>query len=333
MNQEAGPLSLKLDAWDDWLPIEFHFRHGQPSVEWCHFGKARLHDPFFVDSVHRCIAHPFNHLFRRNTSLETLDALHELRPGLMPSGLIFHESRCGSTLVAQMLAGLSDHIVLSEPEPLDTILRAPYKVPYVSDVNRVQWLRWMTSALGQPRQGEKHLFIKFDSWHILEWRLIEQAFPGVPWIFLYRDPVEVMVSHKRQPGSQMIPGVVEPDWFGWHWSQLTSLPFEEYCARVLARLCEAALKAVQQSQNGQLVNYDQLPDFVWNELPALFGFVLDNASKQTLQEIAGRDAKKPGLHFAPDGALKQHEAGQELRAAAQNHLCALYEELEAVRLA
>ena len=52
-------------------------------------------------------------------------------------------------------------------------------------------------------------FVKFDSWNTLDLALIRRAFPDVPWIFLYRDPVEVIVSHMRQRGSQMIPGAFE----------------------------------------------------------------------------------------------------------------------------
>jgi hypothetical protein len=37
----------------------------------------------------------------------------------MPDGFVFHMSRCGSTLVAQMLAVVPDHVVVSEAEPLD----------------------------------------------------------------------------------------------------------------------------------------------------------------------------------------------------------------------
>ena len=63
---------------------------------------------------------------------------------------------------------------------------------------RIEWLRGVVSALGQPRLGtEKHLFIKFDAWKVLDLPLIRRAFPAVPWIFLYRDPVEVLTS---QPG-------------------------------------------------------------------------------------------------------------------------------------
>ena len=70
----------------------------------------------------------------------------------------------------------------------------------------------------------------------LDLPLIRAAFPAVPWIFLYRNPVEVLVSHSRRRGAHVIPGVlsVPPDLD-------QPMPLVEYAARVLARICEAAL--------------------------------------------------------------------------------------------
>ena len=40
------------------------------------------------------------------------------------------------------------------------------------------------------------------------------AFPQAPWLHLYRAPAEVMVSHARSRGMQMVPQVVAPAVFG-----------------------------------------------------------------------------------------------------------------------
>ncbi len=124
-------------------------------------------------------------------------------------------SRCGSTLLSQMLAALPEHVVLSEAGPLDTVLQLHFREPSVTDEERIGLLRAMMSALGQPRTGrERRLFVKLDSWHTLHLPLIRRAFPGVPWIFLFRNPVEVLVSHRRLRGGQALPGVLPPELFG-----------------------------------------------------------------------------------------------------------------------
>jgi hypothetical protein len=53
----------------------------------------------------------------------------------------------------------------------------------------------MVAALGQARAGETRLFLKLDCWHMRDLPLFRRAFPNTPWVFLYRDPVEVLVSH------------------------------------------------------------------------------------------------------------------------------------------
>lgn len=320
------------ESLNNWLPIEWHLRYGKPCVEWCYFGNTRLSEPFFVDSAQRALRQPFNHLFRRSTTAKTLEVLQQAQTGLKPSGLIFHLSRCGSTLLAQMLSALPSAVVLSEPHPVDEVLRSQWKMPDVRDEDRVSWLRALTSAFSRPRLGEQHFFIKLDSWHIFQWRLIEAAFPDVPWIFLYRDPIEVLVSHHRRAGSQMIPNVIEPGVFGWHWSEVAALPQEEYGARVLARFCEAALEAVQNSERGLLINYSQLPGAVWTELPAHFGFSLSEADKEKLRAASQRDAKQPQAIFTADSAVKQREATPQLRVMAEHYLAEKYSQLEQWRL-
>src|SRR2546430_2644461 len=134
------------------------------------------------------------------------------RPPVRPSGFIFHMSRCGSTLLTQMLAALAHNIVISEASPIDAVVRAPHVRPALSDDQHALWLRWMIGALGQPRSGnERHYFIKLDCWHTLALPLFRRAFPDVPWGFLYRDPVEVLVSQLRMPGPQIIPRMLGPN--------------------------------------------------------------------------------------------------------------------------
>ena len=234
-------------------------------VDWAFLDELRFTDPFFEQTIGRCLRHPASLLFRHQTSIETLAEFAAMRPGLKPSGFIFHMSRCGSTLIPQMLSSLRQNLALSEPGPVDSVLRAHFRWPQITEGERIQWLRGLVSALGQARHGERHYIIKFDSWHALFLPTILKAFPDVPWIFLYRNPVEVMVSHHIQRGAQMVPGLIQPELFGMRMEELTTLSLDDYCSRVLERICRAALGAVG-SGNGLLINYAQLPEAVWPEL-------------------------------------------------------------------
>lgn len=53
---------------------------------------------------------------------------------------------------------------------------------------------------------EERLFFKLLPASILGVGAIKQAFPDVPWAFIYRDPVHVMVSNLRERKSDYGPG-------------------------------------------------------------------------------------------------------------------------------
>src|SRR2546427_4873978 len=191
---------------DGWIPVRLYWREGKPMVDWCYLGRRRFADSFFEQTLGECLRQPFNLLFRHQTPIEVLGQWNELRPGLKPTGFIFHMSRCGSTLISQMLAALPGNIVISEARPIDSTLRAQFHAADITNEQKIAWFQWMISALGQQRLGkEKHFFIKFDAWNVSELPLIRRAFPAVPWIFVYRDPVEVMVSQLNHRGVHIVP--------------------------------------------------------------------------------------------------------------------------------
>lgn len=299
-------------------------------IDWCQPAQARFIDPFFDQTVEDCLSDPFNLLFRQQTPIEVLGECSEAIPGIEPTGFIFHMSRCGSTLISQMLAALPTNIVISEAPPIDAALRAQQKVAAVTDEQRIVWLRWFLSALSQPRTGEQKFFVKFDAWHIFELPLIRRAFPNVPWVFVYRDPVEVLVSQLDHRGAHTIPGVLSPSSFGIDLDEAWTIQPEEYCARVLAALCEAALQ--YHSQGGLLVNYKQLPKIVWTEIAEFFGVDLSDAEIAVMQEKTRRHAKNPAVAFESDSSEKRRKASEKVLTVASAWLDPLYEQLEAARL-
>ncbi len=314
----------------EWVPIRFYWRHEQPLLDWCYLGERRLSEPFFDQTIDACFKHPFNLLFRHQTSIDVLEELARDDPGLPPAGFIFHMSRCGSTLISQMLAALPQHIVVSEAGPIDGVLRANLRDSSISDEQRITWLRWIISAFGRRRFAqEQHLLIKFDCWHILDLALIRRAFPDVPWIFVYRDPVEVMVSHQRLPGSQMLPGLIDPRVFGFDPTTIFQVPRTEYCARVLARICEAAVEHCRQDA-GIVIPYRRLPEAVWETLCAFFQIEQTPADRDQMRRVAQFHAKSPKIRFEADSQTKWREASEEIRQMAERWVQPWHEHLEAL---
>jgi len=311
-----------------WLPVQVVVAEDGPSVDWAYFGDRRLTESFFEDSMRRAIALPFNALFRYRMTLADFLSHAEIAPNLAPDGFIFHMSRCGSTLAAQMFAALPDYVVISEAPPIDTVLQLARGAALET---AAQALRAIVTSYGRRRPGARRFIVKLDSWHALALPVFQRAFPETPWTFFYRDPVEVMVSQMRMRGIQMLPAMVPASLFGIEPSENHDL--EDYGARVLGAICRAAAAAQAHDPRGRLINYRDLPGAVFTELLPHFGLALDDGARATMQRVTQQDAKAPALTFTADSAAKQEEATPSLRQAAQTHVGAVYRQLEAQRAA
>lgn len=316
------------DQLAGWTPIRLQRTDAEPVVDWCYTQGEQFDDPFFDQTVARCLQRPVRMLFRRQTPMATLGQVAEAGDALPLAGLVFHSSRCGSTLVSQMLAHLSSTLVMAEPGPLQSVLEAPSTDPAFSEDQVLDWLRWMVAVLGQRRRPEqRHLVIKLDAWAVLYHPLLSRAFPETPRIFLYRDPIEVLVSQLSHRGYHMIPGCLPPSLLGLFPADATRLAPEDYMACVLGALFEAAAG----STGSMLVAYPELPDAVTRRIAPYFGLDIEPDDLARLEQTAGRDAKNPAIPFVSDGAVKQGRATDALRAAVERWVRPHYQALEAHR--
>ncbi|MBS1188765.1 MAG: hypothetical protein H6R10_557 [Rhodocyclaceae bacterium] len=314
------------DPLAGWIPLFLSVRGGQPAVDWAYMGKERFVEPFCHDTLQRLVSRPFNRLFRRQSSLELLRQRAHSHPGLPLQGIVFHMSRCGSTLAAQWLAALPDSVVLSEPEPVDTLLQWP------TPDSDGEMVRALLAALGQPRrERDCRLFLKADCWHMAHIERLLAAFPGTPWIFLYRDPVEVLMSHRREPGWHLVPGSMSGH--GLHAPDELSCHPLGHGAWVLSTILKGARQAMLRHGNGLLLNYSELPAALESRVAVHFGIdtdVLDNAA---LRAVTGRHAKRNHLSFQPDAAEKRAAADPEVSELAARWLNEPYQDLEQLRKA
>jgi hypothetical protein len=316
---------------DGWIPIGFDWTRAEPTIDWCFLGGMRFTEPFFENTMERARQQPSRVLFRHTTPVEVLEERASTHPGIAPSGFIFHMSRCGSTLVSQMLAASGENVVVSEGWPVDAAISADLRHPEVTTEQRRGWLRGVIHALGQPRLGTEHrYFVKFDATHTIDLPLVRSAFPDVPWVFLYRNPLEVMISQLRRRATWTMPGIVPIRGMA-----LTAAAFdswEEYIADLMALICEAALNA-SESPGGILLNYSELPDVVYRRLAKHFLCTWSDEEIRQMQTAASRDAKRPDLEFSADSEAKQREADQRIREISERKLGDIYQRLEAKRRA
>lgn len=300
----AARLSQGYSQWLGLFPGRVDDRGARPELIWRDMRQTRLIDPFFEDSFTKAVGP------QRRSGWEAISEVARVCESIAPTGFIFHMSRCGSTLVARMLAASSSNIVLSEVPTIDAVLRAQAWDPGIDDDTKVERLRHLVAVLGQRcSDDQKRLFVKFDAWSVMELPLILRAFPEVPWLFLYRDPVEVLVSHLRRPGMHMVPGLLKGAPFD---SAPANSRYEDYGPWLLAQVCQAALD-YREHGRGRLVDYSWLPRFVTRELPVHFGIDLSASERDQMEAAASYDAKTPMVRFENDTDRKQAAATTQLR--------------------
>lgn len=296
LNPPSGP---------EWAPVKIRFRGSQSAAEWVWFGTRRFTEPFFDDSVHLAMRNPFARTFRLEAPLPRAEA--------SPDGLIFHMSRCGSTLTARMFSAITGATVISEAPPVDTLIQA----------GDIPGLQALVAAL---KRGPGPCFLKLDCWHIHSLPLLRSAFPEAPWIFLYRNPVEVMASHLRSPGRQALPGAMDPAVLKLAAGDIL-LPREEWCARVLAGFCGAALH-FREDAKGMFVNYNRLPDAFFGPISEHFSFHPGPDEAEEARRIARSDAKNPSQDFLPCSKESGASTPARLRELSATLIEPLYLELE-----
>ena len=316
---------------DGWIPVRLSWDGGRPIVEWCYLGSQRFGNSSSEQTLEECLHRPFNLLFSHRTPIEILGQWSEASPGLAPTGFIFHISRTGSSVVSRVLSAVPDSLILSEARPIDSILRAHLHCPQVTDEQQMVWLHWMMSALSQsPGGGLRHFFVNFHPWNLLELRLIRRTFPNAPWIFIYRDPVEALLSQLDHRGPHMIPGGIDPRLFGMDVREICGMEPEEYGARVLASICQAAL--INHTEGGMLVNYADLPEAIWSSISEFLGVGQSQAEPATLRRAAGLYLKNPAVGFRNDFAGSQTRVTDRVRQAASRWLYPVYEQLEKAKV-
>lgn len=271
------------ESLQGWYPLLLR----EDALWWRFFGEKKFSEPFFHYTLS---ALPAERRFYCRTSFETL---REFKNPLAPAAFVFHISRCGSTLLTQLLSTLKSCAVLSEPPVLDSFLHFYHSNPCENGAEET--LRQIVGALAQKRfADERHFVVKLDSWHISSLPLFRKAYPGVPFILIYRRPGEVMASHKKQRGRQMVPGLVNAAMPGFEAGELAPGDLDGYCERVLEHFFAESLR-----HKNELIfmNYSQFPRVVWNELLDFFGIDASAEEIEAMQLRAGSHSKSGGKFF------------------------------------
>ena len=178
----------------DWLPARAALHPTGLYFALRDVRSAELQDPFMQETVARVAAREsVVHIARGDLGKGTA--------GTSPAGIVFHVSRCGSTLVSQLLKQHVGLVVYAEPLPVNEILLPPHKWPRAEVVAA---LRSLGAAFA--RHARKPYVLKLTSWNTLFCDVVAEAFPDSPWVLCLRDPVEVGVSLLQQPAGWIWDG-------------------------------------------------------------------------------------------------------------------------------
>jgi hypothetical protein len=297
-----------------WTPIRFDLSGPRPTVDWADLSAERFVEPFFDETLARWARGPHAKPLVR-TGLDAFVAL-DSQPSLDPAGMIFHLSRCGSTLVSRLLGTVPGVVVIAEPSPLNALLGLD--PDRVDAPTLVQLVRLLVRALGRRRHGdERHLVLKCTSWNIRRREILAAAFPETPWVWVQRDPVDVMASLLASPPGWLGHGIVQPQAarrFGLDPVAIPASARVEFTARALGAMLWSAA-----SDPGRrlCVDYADLPAAIWQRVASHFAIEMDAAAIERMTEQSRFYSKAAEPQVFSGDAAKGRLITDAMRDAAQ----------------
>lgn len=319
----------KADELRSCFPVDAVIRNGKPQIEWLRIADTRFREPFFHQTVERAR--------EGNPSVfSDLDVLLQVAttvPALLPSGFIFHTSRCGSTLVANACRALDSTRVISEAPIIDKLISRLFTDAEPGSTKEAVYLSLVRAAVqslarDQEIEGRRY-FVKFACTSILQIRSLRRIWPDVPCLILCRNPIEVTVSNLRN----------RPEWMnadsnpsvaaaivGVQVNQLDHMTDEEFCARALGRYYAAA-ENFAGDRRSRVVDYTELSFETLMKILGWFGVVPSAHETTAIERSQLSHSKDPTRSFRPDSADKRAEASAKVIEAVGKWALPFYKSL------
>lgn len=325
---DIKPESLKL-----WCPVNAVIAEDQPAIEWMDLHGVNFREPFFNETLARVESEK---RARVVTSFDALLQFEKICDGLSPSGFILHSSRCGSTVVANACRAVKNSVVIAEAPVIDKLITRFFTDGPSGSAKELLYkllLRATVTALGQRLNGDEcHYFVKFACTSTLQIHRLRSIWPDVPFVFLYRNPVETIVSNLRSIPEWMraeVNPAAAAAIVGEDEERVTSLGVEEYCARSLGRFFAAV--DTNFDARMRLLNYEQLS---FDSLIAILNFfniepaVAEADAVRKVSRLYSKDSTSTRV-FEDDSLQKRSAASREICLAAERWAEDSYDRLNA----
>lgn len=303
------------------MPVHLSTDSGTISIRWIDFGTSQPREPFFKQTLASLRSNdPV--AAERTTDFSFLLEAASKSPIKQPAGVIFHISRCGSTLLTNVLRTSANVVALSEPDFLDYLLDPGGPVASMlpqADTFRARSLilNAIVSMYGSTmfNASDCRLVIKCFHTTVTHLRTARLLWPDVPFIIMIRDPLQVAVSnltrpaywlrsrHNRLRGSRVL-GITA--------DQVAIMSPEEYCSRVIGCLCEAATQ--QMDNRCAVVDYSDMNPELYYKIAGFFDISLPPAkSIEMMSALLNYSKDISGSRRYEDDSSKVRSANEATR--------------------
>jgi hypothetical protein len=301
----GAPASPQAPPGPGWTLSYIDSRFWPPLAAWCQSGGETPRAPFHTIDAYAWSRRPLNRFLDVRTPMTALPDAADKAGWPAPAGIVFHMSRCGSTLTSRMLGTLPEVLTLSEPRAVCDVLRYNRFDRRADQAEKVRRLRAVAAVLAG---GAQTYVIKTDALAILDLATFRLAFPDTPWVFLYRDPVDVLLSQRRDRAPEMEQAQKD---MGPPGARLTA---DEFCAQALGRICAAAADGLAADLTARAVAYEDLPEAVIEVIAPLFGLAVD---RDAMAAVSSFNARRGEQVFIDEGAARRAAAGEDIKALAE----------------
>lgn len=318
---------MKLRHYDGWIPNRIIHKENTYFLELSRLQYPRPREKFIAFDL------------ERSDQSVYMPPYELLKPGKYtynknPAGLIFHLSRCGSTVLSEMFRPLLNYQVVAESEAIGNM----FQIFNCSEEKQVIALQNMIGLFQHSLcTNDEGLIIKLSSWNAVAIRIFQMAFPDTPCFFLYREPSEIMVSMLKKPppwldrkkieikleeNNRAENGNLQCDFYTEMLARVhytNTLSDTELYARLLGDICRCIANAPQPVLS---MDYTSLPESMPDIIAPYFGIKIKSTDLNRIMAASQRDTKVIGSRksFVPDSENKQKAVTAEIKQAVEYHI-------------
>jgi len=253
-------------------------------------------------------------------------------------GAVFHESRCGSTFAANAMTALdpAKHRAYVESRPAESAMGVcgeGYSACSVAAAaNLMKDVVYMMSRSDDPREENAFFVFRPESTRTME--TFRTAFPTTPWVFLYRRPVEAMLSQGDDPAFSLKLSPMGKAFVKKGGYDREEIRTKDLYAIQLATFCLSALRNFKDADGlGLAVKYsiDLGDDFVDTIFPKHFHTPVGRGGKRRILKVFKENGyREDGLSPGPfkDDKDEDVDTPKSVKDAVNHFLQKSYQLLE-----